>query len=108
MRTCQSFAEFSELSASIPNMSLVYGSHDDQQQHSPESRTCSLTAKQLHSDTDRPVSSHDSDIIDLDSDTRKSGDFHSYTFLLRVLPVSATIIYIVSLLLTAVVERFLG
>lgn len=107
LRTCKSLADFTELSASIPDMLLIDGSHDEPE-HFNGSVTDSSTAERFESRSDVAVSILDSDMSDLDSDSRKSGDLQTYSFLLHVLPISASIVYLVFMILTLVSEKFLG
>lgn len=108
LRTCKTLADFTELSASIPGMALIDRS-DDEPQHPDDTSHPSSSAD--HPFQPKPgvlEATLDSDIADLDCDSRKSGDLQSYSFLFYVIPISASVVYLVLMVLALVLEKFLG
>lgn len=87
-------------------MDMVKDDVDDEQRDDIPSSTSSHTSKPWQVEGNVSLPSNDLDSLDYAS--RKSGDSESYAFLFRTLPLSASIVYTVFMVLACFLNKFLG
>lgn len=108
VHTCKTRAEFTKLCATIPGMALVDKSHDEPLHSDDMSHPSGSADHRLQPEPDVSEPILDSDITDVDYDSRKSGDTQSYFFLFHVFPTSVSVVYLILLILTEVSLKFLS